>query len=203
MNDVDDSRLLERARRGDEDAFSRLFARHQRSIHRYASHMCGREQADDVVQETFLAVLRQRTRQDAPRGPVGAYLLGIARHVVLKRLGAKYDALAIESLDEADAGEVASSDAPTPLDALTREETIEAVRAGIASLPAGYREVIVLCELEDLDYAGAAAVIACPIGTVRSRLHRARAMLTTRLDALRPLEAASSARGGADRGGRP
>ena len=96
MNDIE---LLGRARRGDESAFASLFASHQRAIYRYAAHMCGREQADDVVQETFLAVLRQSDRHDAPRGAVGAYLLGIARHLVLKRLGAKYDALAVEPLD--------------------------------------------------------------------------------------------------------
>ena len=181
--DVDDSELIERARRGDHDAFSQLFARHQRAVFRYAAHMCGREHGDDVVQETFLALLGQSQRRDAPRGPGGAYLLGIARHLVLKRLGARYDArereAPIDVLDEAPtAGTV------TVLDALTRAETVAAVRAAIAALPPVHREVIVLCELEELDYAAAAAVLACPIGTIRSRLHRARAQLWSQLAGL-------------------
>jgi RNA polymerase sigma-70 factor (ECF subfamily) len=67
------------------------------------------------------------------------------------------------------------------LDDLTRAETIAAVREAIASLPPVYREVVVLCELQEMNYADAAAVVECPIGTVRSRLHRARALLTTKL----------------------
>jgi RNA polymerase sigma factor (sigma-70 family) len=184
--DVDDIELLERARRGDEPAFSRLFAGHQRTVYRYAAHMCGRDQADDIVQETFLVVLRQGERRDAPRGAVGAYLLGIARHLVLKRLGAKYDARAIESLEARDEREAPLGEAPTVLEALTRAEMIDAIRTAIAGLPAAYREAVVLCELEELDYAAAAGVMQCPIGTVRSRLHRARGLLATTLAELSP-----------------
>jgi RNA polymerase sigma-70 factor (ECF subfamily) len=63
MGDMDDARWLEGARNGDEQAFSRLFAAHQRQVFRYAAYMGGVEAADDVVQDTFLAVLRQRGRQ--------------------------------------------------------------------------------------------------------------------------------------------
>jgi DNA-directed RNA polymerase specialized sigma24 family protein len=67
---VGDERLLERACRGDADAVSRLFASHQASIYRYAVHMCGRDAGDDIVQETFLTVMRQPGRYDSARGPV-------------------------------------------------------------------------------------------------------------------------------------
>ena len=85
----DDARLLERARQGDETAFSRLFASHQRALYRYAVYMCGDHAGDDIVQETFLAVLRQSDRRDAPTGSVAAYLFGIARHLVMKRLAVR------------------------------------------------------------------------------------------------------------------
>ena len=55
------------------------------------------------------------------------------------------------------------------------------MRAAIASLPAPYREVVVLCELQEMSYVDAATIVQCPVGTVRSRLHRARALLTTKL----------------------
>jgi RNA polymerase sigma-70 factor (ECF subfamily) len=72
-----------------------------------------------------------------------------------------------------------------PLDDLTRGETIQSLRASILALPAHYREVIVLCELHEMSYVEAASVLDCAVGTVRSRLHRARALLLERLRAAR------------------
>jgi RNA polymerase sigma-70 factor (ECF subfamily) len=176
--EVDDVALLERVRRGDAEAASLLFARHQGPIYRYAAHMCGRDAADDVVQETFLAVLRRSGQYDATRGPVANYLLGIARHCVLKKLGALYASVAVNGADGTCGGAVAQ---PTILDALTRAETIETVRGAIESLPPAFREVVVLCELQEMSYEEAAGVVQCPVGTIRSRLHRARALLMTKL----------------------
>src|SRR5262245_631475 len=69
-SEVEDAGLLEGARRGDTSAFSGLFSRYQRPIFRYAAHMCGRDAADDIVQETFLAVLRGQGQYDPSRGPI-------------------------------------------------------------------------------------------------------------------------------------
>jgi RNA polymerase sigma-70 factor (ECF subfamily) len=181
MTEVDDDAgLVERARRGDEQAFSVLFARYQRSIYRYGAYMCGRDAADDVVQDTFLAVLRQTGRQDALHTNTGGYLFGIARHIVMKRLAARREG----SLDEpgANVGGPASLE-PTVFDALVRAQTVDAIRAAIASLPPAFREAIVLCELQEMPYADAAAVMQVPIGTVRSRVHRAKALLAVRFGA--------------------
>jgi len=167
--------------RGDTEAFARLFARFQGPIFRYAVHMCGRDAADDVVQETFMAVLRRPDRYDSARGPLVSYLFGIARHFVLKRLTAREAASFDGDLDEAVGG--AGLDQPTVLDTLTREETIETVRTAIGSLPPAYREVVVLCELQEMSYEAAATIAQCPVGTIRSRLHRARSLLVTKLSA--------------------
>lgn len=185
-----DERLLERTRRGDADAVSRLFASYQAPIYRYAVHMCGRDAGDDIVQETFLTVMRQPGRYDPARGPVIAYLLGIARHLALKRLMA---AGAWAPLG--DPVEERAADGPvqeTALDSLSRLETIEAVRSAVQSLPPLYREVVILCELQEMDYAAAAAVIQCPIGTIRSRLHRARTLLSVKLAAMASFERATA-----------
>ena len=72
----------------------------------------------------------------------------------------------------------------TALDNLTRAETIASVRAAVRSLPPVYREVVVLCNIQEMNYEQAAAIIGCPVGTVRSRLHRARAMLINKLRAM-------------------
>jgi RNA polymerase sigma-70 factor (ECF subfamily) len=143
--------------------------------------MCGRDAADDVVQETFLALLRGPGAYDPARGSVGSYLFGIARHFVLKRLNGR-EAASFD-LDQHDEQTAWANDRPSVLDSLSRQETINAVRAAIASLPALYREVVVLCELQEMSYVDAATIVECPVGTVRSRLHRARALLTTKLAA--------------------
>jgi RNA polymerase sigma-70 factor (ECF subfamily) len=143
--------------------------------------MCGRDAADDVVQETFLAVLRGSGNYDPTKGSLGSYLFGIARHFVLKRLGGRE--IASFDLDEHDEQTAWADERPSVLDCLSREETIKAVRAAIASLPAPYREVVVLCDLQETSYSDAASIVQCPVGTVRSRLHRARALLTIKLAA--------------------
>ena len=178
---MDDAALIALARRGDAVAFSRLFASFERPLFRYAAHMCGRDAADDIVQETFLAVLRGSGTYDAGKGTVGGYLFGIARHFVLKGLNARE--VGSFDLDEHDEATAWPDDTPSALDSLSREETVQTVRAAIASLPAPYREVVVLCELQEMSYGDAAAIVECPIGTIRSRLHRARALLTTKLAA--------------------
>jgi RNA polymerase sigma-70 factor (ECF subfamily) len=134
---VDDSRLLERVRRGDENAFAELFARHRAAVFRYAAHMGGAGSADDIVQEVFLALLRQPSHYDASRAPLGAYLLGIARRQVFKRIAVPPPA-PLDDASEATAG-LESPDG-NPFDDVSRAETVERVRAAIATLPAVYRE---------------------------------------------------------------
>jgi len=170
-----DAALVGAIRRGDEEAFARLYAAYQGPIFRYALHMCGPGAADDVVQDTFMALLRGG-RFDAGRGTLAGYLFGIARHHILKRLAvSRLEAPGDDELIEA------AADDWSPFDEMSRAEAVEAVRAAIQSLPPAYREIITLCELEELDYAAAAGVVECPVGTVRSRLHRAKALLLSKL----------------------
>jgi RNA polymerase sigma-70 factor, ECF subfamily len=184
---ANEATLLTRASEGDEAAFGQLYARYQRQIFHYAARMCGIAAGDDVVQETFLAVLRQGGRFDPAKGTVGAYLYGIARHHVIKRLDRQ--GLTISEPVEMAADTAAPQD--TPLETMDRERTIGVVRQAVQSLPPAYREVVALCDLEEMDYATVAQVIQCPIGTVRSRLHRARGLLMKKL-ASAPLVAATS-----------
>ena len=183
LYEVDDAGLFERARHGDETALSTLFERYQRAIYRYATYMGGPELGDDIVQETFLTILRQSGQYDRSRGtPVLQYPFGIARHLTQKRIG-RHDP---ETSDlETTSHQIPLSPATSVLDDLTRAETIAVVRTAVRSLPPFYRETIVLCDLEEMNYADAAGVLQVPIGTVRSRLHRARMLLTAKLAGLR------------------
>jgi RNA polymerase sigma-70 factor (ECF subfamily) len=176
MSEMDDAALLGRARKGDEAAFALLFATYQRQVFRYAAYMTGPDSADDIVQDTFLAVLRQKTRSDGPTGSLSGYLIGIARHFIMKRHARPSD----WAVDDEAANAVASAE-PSAFERMVVIESVDAVRSAVKSLPPAYREAVVLCELEDMDYAVAATLMQCPIGTVRSRLHRARALLAQKL----------------------
>src|SRR5215510_14647072 len=123
MKGIDDAALLERARHGDEDAFSELFSRHQRAVFRYAVYMCGAEAADDIVQDTFMNVLLKSGRYDASQGAVISYLLGTARHLILRRLSRSRSSSMQEFTE--DLNVEGSIERETPLDDFARQETIE------------------------------------------------------------------------------
>ena len=177
-----DDELLLRLRNGDGQAFTALYRRRQGSIYRFALHMSGSPAAaEDIVQEAFLALLREECGFDPERGTLSGYLFGIARKLVLRNLERGRSNVPLESeTDDVAPRELAVID--DPLAGLTRHETIEALRRAVQALPRRYREVVVLCDLEELDYADAAVVLGCPIGTVRSRMHRARALLLEKLN---------------------
>lgn len=181
-----DEDLLRRMAAGDEAAFRAFYQRHQRSVYRFALHMTGKaEKAEEVVQEAFLSLMKQAARFDPERGAPEAYLFGIARNH-LRRLAeseGRYVSLADEEL------EAALGHAPAPLamvqdstlEAMARAEMVQQVRRAILALPQHYREAVTLCDLEGRDYSEAAKILDCPIGTVRSRLSRARDMLAEKL----------------------
>ena len=177
-----DDDLLLRLRNGDEQAFTTLYRRRQGAIYRFALHMSGSPTAaEDITQEVFMALLRAECGYDKERGTLSGYLFGIARKLVLRSLERGRSDVALESeTDESSLRELAVID--DPLAGLTRHEAIEALRRAVQALPRRYREVVVMCDLEELDYADAAVALGCPIGTVRSRMHRARALLLDKLN---------------------
>jgi RNA polymerase sigma-70 factor (ECF subfamily) len=181
-----DEELLGLLRAGDEDAFLALYRRRQGAIFRFALRMSGSEAvAEDVTQEVFMHLMRGNGNFDATRGSFQSYLFGIARNQVLRRFERERAYLPIHTEEESESslpeGLIATHN---PLLDLTRRETIESVRQAVLALPAHYREVVVLCDLHEMSYLEAAQVLDCAIGTVRSRLHRARAILVQRLRGL-------------------
>jgi RNA polymerase sigma-70 factor (ECF subfamily) len=171
---AEEMKLLKRLQAGDERAFDTLYSRHMPPVYRYALRMTGSQSdADDVVQELFLELIRSARGYDPERGELRSYLYGLARRLILRRLPAEAPA-------NDDTPEPAVED--DPFERLDLEQRLELVRTAVASLPAGYREVVVLCDLEEMSYADAAVTMGCAVGTVRSRLHRARAMLLSRME---------------------
>jgi RNA polymerase sigma-70 factor (ECF subfamily) len=170
-----DTAELGRARGGDERAFTSLYRRHSGAVFRFAWLLTGSESlANDVTQETFIELLEGANRFDPARGSLRAYLCGIARFRAYRAADRRLDTVA--EMDEVDGiGEAAWPDLPQ--DALERARAIEQLHAAIRRLPAPYREVLILVELQELPYADAAAVAGIELGTVRSRLSRAKARL--------------------------
>jgi RNA polymerase sigma-70 factor (ECF subfamily) len=185
-----DDDLLLLMRSGDEQAFVALYRRRQAGLYRFALHMSGSATAaEDITQEVFLALIRDECGYDPDRGTLSGYLFGIARKLVLRHLERGRLDIALETEGE-DAGWPEFAVHDDPLADLTRREGIESLRRAVHALPRRYREVVVLCDLEEVDYADAAYILGCPIGTVRSRLHRARALLLEKLNQERNLRPA-------------
>ena len=174
--------LLARMKQGDEAAFAALYRRHRDAVYRFALLYCGSAaSAGDVTQETFLHLITQPKQFDPARGTVGAWLCGVARNMARKHMQGREDPTEPEKL-AADSGTHESQvDHDTPLERVLREESAEQVRRAVARLAPHYRDVLVLCEISELSYAEAAQVCGIDIGTVRSRLSRARAELARRL----------------------
>ena len=185
-SELGDNELLRSMLAGDEEALALLYRRRQGNVYRFALQMSGSKSvAEDITQEVFLFLMREGHVFDPARGSLSAFLLGVARNLVLRRTRVDHLLTPMGDDDDADVGVAVLETDLRVVDELVRAETIELVRKAVLSLPAKYREVVVLCELQDVSYEEAAAILGCAIGTVRSRLHRARALLLAKL---RPAE---------------
>ena len=175
-----DEELLRQIAAGQAQALVTLFRRHRREVHRFATHMTGSSAtAEDVTQEVFITVMREAASYDGERGMVIGWLLGITRNHVRRRLARDRW---LQPLDEAQVeGQSGLAITSDPMDELDRAVRIDAVRRAVMALPVHYREVVLLCDLEELSYADAAAALGCAVGTVRSRLHRGRGLLAEKL----------------------
>lgn len=176
----DDLELLRQLARGSESAFGALYERYQGPIYRFALHMNGNTaSAEEITQEVFMAVISNPKAYDPERGTVAGYLFGIARNLMHQRMQqSMQDVPLMEECLEGDAGHADDIDL---LDELSQSESLVYLRKALSSLPEAYREVVVLCELEEMSYNDAAAILKCSPGTIASRLNRAKSMLKAKL----------------------
>jgi RNA polymerase sigma-70 factor, ECF subfamily len=174
-----DEVLVQRTAAGDREAFAALYRRRRPDVFRFSVHMTADSSvAEDIVQDVFMVVIEDAARFDPGRATVAAWLCGIARNRLRQRLARDRRLEPLAHDEEAPAWGTVG---PHVLLDLLRGERVEAVRRAVLSLPLRYREAVVLCDLQELSYADAAAALSCAVGTVRSRLHRARALLASKL----------------------
>jgi len=185
---VADDVLLGRAAKGDDDAFTSLYRRNQAALFRFALRMTGSAwAAEEIVQDVFMTLMREPKKYDSKRGALPAFLFGIARNRVMKHLERTPRDLPLEPESESRVGPAALQDSFTPAVWAEQRERVKQVRDAVLDLPPEFREAVVLCELEEMTYEEAAQAVGCPIGTIRSRLHRGKALLLAKLELLRDL----------------
>jgi RNA polymerase sigma-70 factor (ECF subfamily) len=184
-----DDALLKRSAKGDENAFTLLYRRHQAPLFRFALRMTGNSwAAEEIVQDVFMTLVREPKKYDPERGALGAFLYGVARNRIMKHLQRTPRDFSLEQTgDSAHETPLQLQEQMTPAHWAELRERRKQVRAAVLELPVEFREAVVLCELEEMSYEEAARTLDCPVGTIRSRLHRGRALLLAKLEMLREL----------------
>jgi len=196
LTEIRDEQLLKMMQGGDEDAFATLYRRRQGAIYRFVLEMSGSASlAEDVTQEVFMALIRDSRGYDPSRRSLGAYLLGMARHHALRLIKRDRTYVSISQTWDGsrDREDLAPLSPENPHSEMSRRESIHWVQQAILSLPEHYREAVVLCDLNEMSYEDAASVLECSVGTVRSRLHRGRALLIQKLAGGKKVEAGDKA----------
>ncbi|MBR7746918.1 RNA polymerase sigma factor [Undibacterium baiyunense] len=190
-----DIELVRRMRNGDQAAFVALYRRHQAALYRYAVLRCGSAQvAADVVQEVFVGLMSNQYHYDGLKGHLLYFLFGVARNLAMKfdevtqhrfqNLESVSTLSDSESDDMDESMEVMSEEA-NPLERLLQYQMAEDLRVAINDLLPHYRDVLILYEMQEMSYLDIANICQINVGTVRSRLSRARQALAERLQAYR------------------
>tara|TARA_B100000378_G_scaffold123273_1_gene99472 strand:+ start:1472 stop:2062 length:591 start_codon:yes stop_codon:yes gene_type:complete len=180
---VDDGEII--ARSVEERAvFAEIYDRHERVVFRYAARRVGVTHAEDIVSETFLVAYDRRESFDG--SDARTWLLGIATRLIGKL--AREEARAWRGMVAADLARVDTDAFDAADDRLDADRLARRLGRMLARLPAGDRDALLLYTFADLDYEGVASSLGVPVGTVRSRLNRARRKLRAALAALGDVE---------------
>jgi len=171
----DDAKSIARGlQKRDPDLLDRLIEQYQYRLFRYLVYITGnKERAEDFFQETWIRVLERGHQYDG-KSKFEAWLLAIARHLVIDWQRSK-KAQSLDSLTDPDQEnplQFANEKEPSPLHQVLSHETRENVQTSLSQIPAIYREVLVLRFQEELQIEEMAGVLSVPLSTVKSRLYR-------------------------------
>jgi RNA polymerase sigma-70 factor (ECF subfamily) len=176
-----DADLVPRCRAGDEVAWRELVTRHTRKVFGLAYRFTGRvDEAEDLTQEVFVKVYQTLGRYRESDGPFGGWLMAVARNHAIdhyrrgrqERLRRAEDPALLDSMPARE---------EHPIAGLEREERKRLVHSGLRALPLDLRLPLILCDLSGMPYETIASELGIPLGTVKSRINRARLELAKRL----------------------
>jgi RNA polymerase sigma-70 factor (ECF subfamily) len=189
MTEPDDNHLLRLLRQGDASAFQTLYRRHRSGLYSFAlMHSGSPAVAADVVQDVFMGLLGGRYDFDPLRGMLANYLYGVVRRMVHGQARQSERWLQPDDDEGGPGQEMAASESDEPLARLLDTEATEHLRLALGDLPPHYRDVLILYEMHELSYQQIAEICELELGTVRSRLSRARAGLARALRPYRTLD---------------
>ena len=175
---ITDELLLERASGGDQGAFLQLYERHRDGIFRFGYRLVGSvEVAEDITHDCFLSLIRNPVGFNPQRAALRTYLYAAARNLAMKYFRSQGRETNIEDVN--DYREIAANQ--QPLRQLLDDELVAKVKEAVADLPPLQRESLVLFEYEGLSLLQIAEIVGTDVGTVKSRLHRARGRLRNSL----------------------
>ncbi len=184
MSEGDDD-LLGRCRRGEQAAWTELVNRHTRRVFGMAYRFAGRaDEAEDLTQDVFVRVYRSLDRYRSSEGAFATWLMTVARNHAIDHYRKRREER-LRRTDDPELVERIGSGEESPVLALERAERVQMVQKGIRALPVELREPLILCDLQGLPYDEVAQTLGIPLGTVKSRLNRARLELAKRLLARR------------------
>lgn len=163
------------------EIFARLYDRHAAEIHRYVMRRLGDSHADDITAQTFLIAFRNRARYDVARASARPWLYGIAGNLIGSHR--RSEVRALRALARTGVDPVAESWSERADERVTAEASQQALAGAIAALPGKDRHVLLLVAWADFTYQECADALGVPVGTVRSRLNRARRKMRTALGA--------------------
>jgi RNA polymerase sigma-70 factor (ECF subfamily) len=160
------------------DTFAVLFDRYADDIHRYVARRLGTDAADGLMAETFVIAFQRRRRYNLSRSQARPWPYGIATNLVGRHRRAEARRLqALSRVTSMTRGEESGDSEPMAdrvADRVSAERSRGALAGALAGLSARYRDALVVVAWGELDYTEAAEALGIPVGTVRSRLHRAR-----------------------------
>ena len=183
---ADDAELLRAHGGGDAHAFARLYDRHDRSSFHFIRRMAGAEAADDLHQETWLAVARNAASFDPHKAGFRAWLFTIARRKVVDHLRRMRVVVPFDRREDEDVLTIVPDPGPGPLQQLESRELAEKLIAAVEALPLDQRSAFILFEDAGLSLGEIAEVAGVTVETAKSRLRYARARLRTALAEERP-----------------